>query len=182
MKYLATLLFFLGSFILRPVGADALSLQLTGPSSPVTVGSFFDIYVDVTDLGDDVLGFDLNVTPGEGLRYDDFNVGAGFDKADDPFGDIAGMALDPVTTSRLAVLHFQALSVGSHDIKVDSGDDGDLLLILLAIPDDPWSQDYDIEEKVIRVEVINTVPEPSTLLLLGSALLGLPVVRRFRKR
>ena len=168
-----------------PAKASTISLNL---ASPVNAGSTFDVAVQVNNLfsgrtpDDSLLAYGFNVGIGNSSIFHYLGETAGplFD-ALPIFGSnpmVAGIATNlsgigpsdvsgPVT---LAILHFSALTSGTTSISVtsDSADPNQGLVY------------FDLPYGSINgsINVTAAVPEPSTLLLLASAIGGSFVFRR----
>lgn len=185
MKYLVSSIAIIFTLILMPLRAHALpTVQISYPPNPCAVDSFFDIFVDILgiDSGNGVLGLDFDVTYGPGLQFIGYDLAPEFT---DDFSDLAGgqifaVASTPITTDgRLIALHFRADSAGSWPLEI-SGLANDFRGLALE-SDFVDISDTSFAGTIEVTPATTSVPEPSTLLILGSALLGLPVVRRFRR-
>jgi hypothetical protein len=166
--------------------AESISLIVT---PPVTVGKPFDAAVQATDVFagrdplDALLAYGFNVTVGDtsivqylgetpGPLFDDLLLGTPMvsGTAKSLLGLGPGDFIEPLT---LAILHFNALRIGTTNIGV-TWDSSDLNqgLVYLDLPYGP----IDASTRV------TATPEPATMLLVAPALGLLSAVRRRKRR
>ena len=159
------------------------SLNLVG--SPSAVGDLFEVevWVDGDDIGLDLLGFGFDVSfDSIGIfDYTGYTIESGFD--DDSFGpgNVAGSAFPGIAEDDvlLATLSFETLALGTDTLHVLGEYDGMFAGLFYELADPPG---YDIEASLTISTESAPVPEPSTLLLIGSSLLCLAAMgRRFSR-
>ena len=162
------------------IAAPVPSLRIDILDSEILVGEAFDI--DVIAVGvaatDEVLAFGFDVIHSSSFDFNSAMVGAGFmdDSALLPDTDVAGIAFpgiqggDDIT---LATLNFTALLAGIYSLVIytDVADRNEGLFT------------FDLGQiDITTTSKVSVVPIPTTLLLLGTGLAGLLVLkRRFRR-
>lgn len=186
MKYLVSSLALVLALIFMPMSASALpAVQISYPPNPCAVDSFFGIFVEISGVEstNGVLGIDFDFSYGSGLQFIGYDLAPEFtdDFSDSGIGNIFAVAFpDPIIADgQLIALRFKAASAGIWAIEL-SGLANDSRGVALETTGD--LRDISFSGTVEVTPATTVIPEPSTFLLIGGALVGLPVLRRFIRR
>ena len=154
--------------------------NLTLLGGPVIVGDTFDVEVtiDGNGIGQELLAFGFDVFDGSGttFAYNSYTVDPGFMDTSFGINNVSGMAFTgiPENDVLITTLHFTALAVGSDTLSTIGLYDGAFSGLFYEIDGHDIVAELDID--------VNPIPEPGTMLLLGSGLIGLAGYRkRLRK-
>jgi hypothetical protein len=168
---------------------DATSLSFVPSSSSITVGDSIDIDIVLSDLGGRYVGaFDFDVTFDDAiLTFDSYrltdnlgNISLG-DADDWSFGDLGFGTVNIAEISWLGDLSFQGNSFKLATLSFTAATAGSSMLGFgLANISDDWGG---VITAVLGTGAIDVkpVPEPATMLLMGTGLAGLFAVRRKKK-
>lgn len=174
MQKCALILVFLVATAVTP--APALTVNLTPSANPVMVGDTFTLDVIITNLlngldpADEAIAFGFNIAIADPfISFVSATVTPPFAEPPTPLFDTAvaglvfpGVQDDPLT---LATLTFQALSAGTTAVGIVSD--------TLNNPDHGLFFALGSQVDITTNISITVVPEPTTMLLLGTGLLGL---------
>jgi hypothetical protein len=162
------------------VSAQAVAISFNILDPDIEIGESFDVEVSVFDdsmaLGD-LTGFGFNVDPLGSLTLFSFNPppGIGPDYADVSSGgnNVSGVYIGPGNANMdvlLATLSFTAgLVPGTDTLEIEGIFDGLFFGLFYEFGD---------ESIVASTPITINVPEPTTVLLFGAALIGLAGLRR----
>jgi hypothetical protein len=169
-----------------PARAATISLDVL---SPAIAGASFDVAVVVTDLfagrpaTDALVGFGFDVTVGdpsvvefvdatEGPLFDPLIVSPGTPMVIGFSTNLLGIGPGDVSGPlTLAVLHFKALVAGLSGISVVGDSFPDTGLVFAELPYESFNQS-------VNVSAAAAAPEPASLVLFGTVLLGIAFARR----
>jgi hypothetical protein len=148
-----------------PPSLSAFDLEITYDPSILSMTTVI--------FGDPILGDQLDLFGLGGNPQGVFNIAPGVENIFEISFDFPGdLEAFQASTFTLATLIFDTISPGSSLLSI----------YIYAISDASGYSLYgDTETGVINVTSTAPIPEPATLLLLGSGMAGIGIVRRFRK-
>lgn len=164
-------------------------ISIEVPLEPVTVGSFFDVFVEIADVTDLYafgfdLGFDPSILKADSVTEGSFLLGGGsttfiYDTIDNVNGSITEIANSLIGavpgvsgSGKLVSIHFMALAAGISSLTLSN---------VILLDADLNDIGFTIEDGSITVAG-NAVPEPCTMVLLCSGLIGMASIRRKIKK
>jgi len=192
-RYLFLSLGILCTFLMLQGQSWAVSLTFNPLDSSILIGESIDIDIVISGMENDDLGaFDFNVHFDDTiLTFDDYVMGSELgviapldplaDAVDDSWGDLGGGIVNLAEVSYLwdlssqpesfsvATLSFTAISIGTSTLVFSDS---------IFYPGDFWGDLLSPTLETGSVSVSAPIPEPATLLLFGSGLLGLAALRR----
>lgn len=156
-------------------------------NSSITVGDTFSVQVlmDRNGLEEELTAFGFDVSTGLGslFSYSGYIIGEEFDdfsNVDDEY-NVSGFAYAGITTDTaiLATLMFNSLAAGTDTIGILGIHNN--LFSGAYYKDNGFNIDSSLDITINPAGTTDPVPEPATMLLLGSGLLGLACFRKRRK-
>lgn len=172
-----------------PSAALAGTITIEVPAGPVTVGSFFDVFVEIADVTDLYafefdLGFDPLILRADSVTEGSFLAGSGTTSFISGTIDNSGGSITYIANSltgsgpgvtgdgSLVGIRLQALAAGPSSLTLSE---------VILLDSDLSDIGFTTRDGSITVAG-NAVPEPCTMVLLCSGLIGMASIRRKIKK